>query len=102
MRPQTRSPLMRLEGAVLLDARDRFEPVGRVLETGGRFAVTEPWRAALYGIGTSILGKREVQVGCRPLTATRLRSLPTVFRRSQIRHHGALTGTSLLRSTSSG
>ena len=42
--------------------------IARVLKPGGRFSAMDPWRAPLYAIGTKILGKREVNVYCRPLT----------------------------------
>ena len=63
----------------------------RVLIPGGRFAAVEPWRAPFYGIGTKILGKREREVQCRPLTKQRCETLFATFTHAEIRHHGALT-----------
>src|SRR5262245_17792106 len=70
--------------------------VARVLKQGGTFGATEPWRAPLYGIGTRLLGKREVGVYCRPLTSKRVEPLRTAFRESRVVHHGALTRYPLL------
>jgi uncharacterized protein YbaR (Trm112 family)/SAM-dependent methyltransferase len=67
----------------------------RVLTPGGRFAAIDPWRAALYGIGTSIFGKREPNVHCRPLTPERVAPL-SVFSWSCVSQHGPLTRYPLL------
>jgi uncharacterized protein YbaR (Trm112 family)/SAM-dependent methyltransferase len=69
---------------------------GRALGPDGVFAAVEPWRAPLYGIGTKLLGKRELGVYCRPLTPTRMQPLSTAFRSSRVVHHGALTRYLLL------
>lgn len=72
--------------------------IARVLRRGGRFAAVEPWRAALYGIGMKLVGKREpeTEVGCRPMTPVRLEALGETFRHAEVRHHGALTRYPLL------
>ncbi len=49
--------------------------IARVLKPGGRFSSFDPWRAPLYAIGTKLLGKREVDVFCRPLTRKRVAPL---------------------------
>jgi SAM-dependent methyltransferase/uncharacterized protein YbaR (Trm112 family) len=69
----------------------------RVLQPGGKFIATDPWRAPLYGLGTTVLGKREQQllkrnqsVFCRPITAERLASLPLHFPEHVVENHGPL------------
>jgi SAM-dependent methyltransferase len=68
----------------------------RVLKPGGRFAAIDPWRAPLYAIGTKILGKREREVHCRPLTPDRVAPFKEAFREYELAHHGALTRYPLL------
>ena len=68
-----------------------FAECARVLRSGGRFAAVEPWRAPLYSIGTRLLGKREVDVNCRPLTRERVGPLSSCFRHAEVIHHGALS-----------
>lgn len=68
----------------------------RVLKPGGRFAATDPWRAPLYAVGTKLLGKREPDVFCRPLTRERVAPVSETFRASQIVQHGTLTRYPLL------
>ncbi len=70
--------------------------VERILRTGGRFAAVDPWRAPLHTIGTRILGKRETDVHCRPLTKDRIEPLYRLFRQARVVHHGALTRYPLL------
>ncbi len=65
--------------------------IARVLKPGGRFSSFDPWRAPLYSIGTRILGKREVNVFCRPLTRSRVAPLFTSFGKAQKAQYGALT-----------
>jgi SAM-dependent methyltransferase len=65
--------------------------VRRVLRSGGRFGAWDPWHARLYDIGTSLFGKREPGIECRPLNLTRVATLVEVFPDSEIRLHGALT-----------
>jgi len=65
--------------------------IARVLKPGGRFSCGDPWRAPLYAIGTSILGKREVNVYCRPLTAARVAPLFTSFGQAKKEQYGTLT-----------
>jgi SAM-dependent methyltransferase/uncharacterized protein YbaR (Trm112 family) len=68
-----------------------FPEIARILRPGGRFASIEPWRAPLYGIGTRILGKREPDVHCRPMTSARLEPFFSAFDEAQVIHHGSLT-----------
>ena len=68
-----------------------FPEIARILRPGGRFASIEPWRAPLYGIGTRILGKREPDVHCRPMTSTRSAPLFSAFDEANVIHHGSLT-----------
>lgn len=49
-----------------------IEEAHRVLIAGGRFAAWDPWEAPLHGLGTRVLGKRDPNVNCRPLSADRL------------------------------
>lgn len=68
----------------------------RILQEGGKFAATDPWRAPLYAIGTKVLGKREPSVYCRPLTKERVEPVAQAFGRSDVVQHGALTRYPLL------
>ncbi|HEX4413539.1 MAG TPA: class I SAM-dependent methyltransferase [Lacipirellulaceae bacterium] len=65
--------------------------IARVLKRGGRFACTDPWRAPLYAIGTKVLGKREVNVYCRPLTPARVAPLFSNFKTAEKVQYGTLT-----------
>ena len=65
--------------------------IARVLKSGGRFSSMDPWRAPLYAIGTKILGKREVNVFCRPLTRARVAPLFTSFAEAEKVQYGTLT-----------
>ena len=67
-----------------------YPECARVLVPGGRFAAVEPWRAPLYRIGTTVLGKRDPQVHCKPMTHERVAPLATAFSASSVRHHGTL------------
>lgn len=73
-----------------------FPEVSRVLAPGGRFAALEPWRAPLYGIGTRLLGKREANPYCRPLTPERMAPLFTAFTDARYVQHGTFTRYPLL------
>jgi ubiquinone/menaquinone biosynthesis C-methylase UbiE/uncharacterized protein YbaR (Trm112 family) len=68
-----------------------FPEIARVLRRGGRFAAVEPWRAPFYGVGTRLLGKREANSFCRPLTRTRVAPLFAAFRMARYELHGTLT-----------
>ena len=68
-----------------------FAEAARVLRTGGVFAAAEPWRAPLYAFGTRLLGKREPDVYCRPMTHARLQPFSRLFPWTHVIHHGALT-----------
>ena len=65
--------------------------IARVLKPGGKFSSMDPWRAPFYAIGTKILGKREVNVYCRPLTRARVAPLFTSFSHAEKRQYGTLT-----------
>jgi uncharacterized protein YbaR (Trm112 family)/SAM-dependent methyltransferase len=65
--------------------------IARILRPGGKFASIEPWRAPFYGIGTRVLGKREPDVHCRPMTAARVEPLFSAFDQARVVHHGSLT-----------
>jgi SAM-dependent methyltransferase len=73
-----------------------FPEAARVLVAGGRFAANDPWRAPLYAIGTRLLGKREPEVYCRPLTAERIAPLNDAFADGRVIQHGTLTRYPLL------
>ncbi|MGQ0844945.1 MAG: methyltransferase domain-containing protein [Sporichthyaceae bacterium] len=60
----------------------------RVLAPGGVLAAVEPWRTALHGIGTRVIGKREANAFCRPLDTERMASLAGEFPDLELRHHG--------------
>jgi len=68
----------------------------RVLNDAGRFSAVDPWRTPLYALGTAILGKRERNVNCRPLTDARVRPFFESFQSARILHHGTLTRYALL------
>jgi SAM-dependent methyltransferase len=70
--------------------------IARILRPGGKFAAIEPWRAPFYGIGTKILGKREPEVHCRPMTAARVEPLFAAFDEARVLHHGSLTRYALI------
>ena len=70
--------------------------IRRALGPGGVFAAAEPWRAPLYAVGTSVLGKRESGTQCRPLTPDDLDVFARVFDEPVVTHHGALTRYPLL------
>jgi ubiquinone/menaquinone biosynthesis C-methylase UbiE/uncharacterized protein YbaR (Trm112 family) len=65
--------------------------IARVLKQGGRFSCADPWRAPLYAIGTKILGKRDVNVFCRPLTRARVAPLFTSLGEAKKQQYGTLT-----------
>lgn len=73
-----------------------FPEIKRVLRNRGKFATCEPWRAALYGVGTKVFGKRERGVNCRPIERSRVEPLFQAFPSAQVMHHGALTRYPLL------
>jgi SAM-dependent methyltransferase/uncharacterized protein YbaR (Trm112 family) len=68
-----------------------FPEIARVLRQGGRFAAVEPWRAPFYGIGTKLLGKREANAFCRPITGARVAPLFDAFRSARYELHGTLS-----------
>jgi len=70
--------------------------VNRILKEGGKFAATDPWRAPLYSIGTTIFGKREPDVHCRPLTEEGVRPVRKTFSDSSVIQHGTITRYPLL------
>jgi hypothetical protein len=70
--------------------------VERVLREGGKFSAVDPWRAPLYALGTRILGKREEDVHCRPLTKERVEPMYRVFRDAKRVQHGTLSRYPLL------
>lgn len=62
----------------------------RVLVDGGKFAGTDPWKTPLHTIGTRMLGKRESQVHCRPVTPRRVMELKRWFPGMTVSQHGPL------------
>jgi SAM-dependent methyltransferase/uncharacterized protein YbaR (Trm112 family) len=64
--------------------------VWRVLGPGGRFSAVDPWKTLMHGIGTRMLGKREENVYCKPMTAERLAPFYSVFSRFEVTHHGPI------------
>jgi hypothetical protein len=84
-------------GCVHHMATDRAPPeMARVLASGGRFAALEPWRAPLYAIGTRIMGKREANAFCRPLTDERVAPLFTAFPSARVVQHGTFARYAML------
>lgn len=76
--------------------------VARALRPGGVFAAAEPWRAPLYGIGTRLLGKREANAHCTPLTKSALAGFEAPFDDVEITHHGAMLRYALLAGSKCG
>ncbi len=66
-----------------------FAEMYRVLKSGGRFACVDPWKTLLHAIGTSILGRREANVFCRPIDHDRLEPI-NLFKKHQVSRHGPL------------
>lgn len=62
--------------------------IKRVLASGGAFSAVEPWKTTLHTVGTRLIGKREANAYCRPLTLERLEPLRQEFDTVQFRHHG--------------
>jgi len=73
-----------------------FPEISRVLRPGGRFAAIEPWRAPFYGLGTKVLGKREANPFCHPMTPTRAAPLFEAFPKARCELHGTLTRYAML------
>jgi uncharacterized protein YbaR (Trm112 family)/SAM-dependent methyltransferase len=73
-------------------AGDAGREIRRVLKVGGRFGAWDPWRAPLYRLGTAVFGKREPEVGCRPIDAERAAAFLRGFGTgADHQRHGALT-----------
>ncbi len=70
--------------------------VKRILCDGGRLAAVDPWNAPLYDWGTKLLGKRESNVYCKPLTEQRLEPVKQLFKNYRVIQHGTLTRYPLL------
>jgi len=62
----------------------------RVLKTGGRFGAVEPWQTSLHKYGTRLIGKREANAYCRPLTSERIEPMRTTFRKFSLEHHAPI------------
>ena len=62
----------------------------RVLVKGGKFAGVDPYKTSLHTIGMKILGKRESQVYCRPITPKRLMEMKRWFPDMTVTQHGPL------------
>lgn len=73
-----------------------FPEIARVLRSGGQFTAIEPWRAPFYDVGTRLLGKREANPFCHPLTATRVAPLFGAFKKARYELHGTLTRYAML------
>jgi uncharacterized protein YbaR (Trm112 family)/SAM-dependent methyltransferase len=68
-----------------------FPEIARILRPGGRFAAIEPWLAPFYRVGTRLLGKREDNPFCSPITAQRVAPLFQAFKDARYQLHGTLT-----------
>jgi hypothetical protein len=60
----------------------------RVLAPGGRFSAVDPWKTFMHSIGTRMLGKREKNVYCKPMTRERLAPFYSAFPKFKVTHHG--------------
>jgi SAM-dependent methyltransferase/uncharacterized protein YbaR (Trm112 family) len=73
-----------------------FPEIERILKANGRFGATDPWKAPLHSFGTKLLGKRETDVHCRPLTSQRVEPIYEAFDHAQVIHHGTFSRYPLL------
>lgn len=73
-----------------------FPEFRRVLAEGGRFAAIEPWLAPGYKLGTRLIGKREANPYCKPLTKRSASPLFSAFGNGRIIHHGTFTRYALI------
>jgi SAM-dependent methyltransferase len=64
--------------------------VYRVLAPGGHFSAVDPWKTFLHTMGTRMLGKREDNVHCKPMTPQRLAPFHLVFSELKVTHHGPI------------
>lgn len=71
-----------------IDAEHAAPELRRVLVSGGKFCALDPWKTLLHAVGTRILGKREVEVHCRPMNSVRLQPLYRSFEHVAIKQHG--------------
>jgi SAM-dependent methyltransferase/uncharacterized protein YbaR (Trm112 family) len=71
-----------------MDTAIASSEICRVLRNGGRFAAVEPWGTPLHAIGTRLVGKREKNVHCKPLSAVRVLQIANAFESVEIEHHG--------------
>jgi uncharacterized protein YbaR (Trm112 family)/SAM-dependent methyltransferase len=62
--------------------------IHRVLASGGHFSAADPWKTGFHAIGTRLLGKREKNVHCRPMTKQRLAPFGLAFPELKVTHHG--------------
>ncbi|MGH9223612.1 MAG: hypothetical protein ACRD2W_07445, partial [Acidimicrobiales bacterium] len=67
-----------------------YAQCARALRSGGRMAAVEPWHALLHTVGTRVLGKREREVHCRPMTYERLGPFHRAFPDAKSVRHGPL------------
>jgi uncharacterized protein YbaR (Trm112 family)/SAM-dependent methyltransferase len=74
-----------------MDTATALPRLHATLAPGGRLACVDPWRAPGYGLGTRILGKRERDVACRPLTGVRLEEASATLPSLRVTRHGAMT-----------
>jgi uncharacterized protein YbaR (Trm112 family) len=65
--------------------------ISRIMTERGKFAAYDPWRAPLYAIGTKLIGKRQPNLHCRPLTRQRIEPFGKTFAKSKVIQHGTIT-----------
>lgn len=65
--------------------------ISRIMTPEGKFAAYDPWRAPLYTIGTKLIGKRQPNLYCRPLTKQRIAPFGKTFADTQVIQHGTIT-----------
>ena len=62
----------------------------RILREGGKFSGVDSWKTPLHTIGTTLIGKREKSVFCKPITPERLAPMQRQFGGMFANNHGPL------------
>lgn len=73
-----------------VDTELAAEVLASKLARGGVLAASDPFQTRLHAIGTKVLGKREVEVHCKPMTDERLAPIARVLDVTASRRNGPL------------